>query len=82
MAFGWKRLIPLSLIVFHHVVVARGVRKHAMANLLSRAFDGLNQVRRGLATVFGHTFKEPITKEYPDEDVPISGTVTSVADWL
>ncbi|MBK9769331.1 MAG: NADH-quinone oxidoreductase subunit I [Candidatus Obscuribacter sp.] len=40
-----------------------------MANLLSRAFDGLNQVRRGLATVFGHTFKEPITKEYP-QDVP------------
>ena len=36
-----------------------------MANLLARAFHGLNQVRRGLATVFGHSFREPITKEYP-----------------
>jgi len=36
-----------------------------MANLLARAFSGLNQVRRGLSTVFGHSFKEPITKEYP-----------------
>lgn len=25
----------------------------------------MNQVRRGLSTVFGHSFKEPITKEYP-----------------
>lgn len=36
-----------------------------MANLLAKAFHGLNQVRRGLATVFGHSFREPITKEYP-----------------
>jgi len=38
-----------------------------MANLISRAFGGLNEVRRGLATVFKHTFREPITKNYPDE---------------
>lgn len=38
-----------------------------MANLISRAFGGLNEVRRGLATVFKHTWREPITKNYPDE---------------
>lgn len=38
-----------------------------MANLISRAFGGLNHVRIGLATVFKHTFREPITKNYPDE---------------
>ena len=36
-----------------------------MANLLAKAFHGLNQVRRGLVTVFSHSFREPITKEYP-----------------
>lgn len=36
-----------------------------MANLVARALNGLNEVRRGLATVLGHSFREPITKEYP-----------------
>ncbi|MFX7784604.1 hypothetical protein ABTJ92_20495, partial [Acinetobacter baumannii] len=30
------------------------------------AIDGLYQVFRGLSTVFGHTYKEPITLHYPD----------------
>jgi NADH-quinone oxidoreductase subunit I len=37
-----------------------------MSNLISRAFDSLYQVFRGLSTVGGHTFKEPITEQYPD----------------
>ena len=37
-----------------------------MSNPISRAFDSLYQVFRGLSTVGGHTFKEPITEQYPD----------------
>lgn len=37
-----------------------------MPNLISRAFDSLYQVFKGLSTVGGHTFKEPITEQYPD----------------
>lgn len=38
-----------------------------MASLLNRAVDGFNAIRQGLSTVFKHTFREPITKNYPDE---------------
>ncbi|MBS1994375.1 MAG: NADH-quinone oxidoreductase subunit I [Cyanobacteria bacterium SZAS LIN-3] len=38
-----------------------------MANVISRAFGGLGEIRKGLGTVFKHTFREPITKNYPDE---------------
>ncbi|HEY9679480.1 MAG TPA: NADH-quinone oxidoreductase subunit I [Drouetiella sp.] len=37
-----------------------------MPNLISRAIDSIYQVFRGLGTVGGHTFKEPITEQYPD----------------
>ncbi|MFN8552661.1 MAG: NADH-quinone oxidoreductase subunit I [Candidatus Obscuribacterales bacterium] len=37
-----------------------------MPNLISRAFDSIYQVFKGLSTVGGHTFKEPITEQYPD----------------
>ncbi|MBS2007775.1 MAG: NADH-quinone oxidoreductase subunit I [Cyanobacteria bacterium SZAS TMP-1] len=38
-----------------------------MANVISRAFGGLGEIKKGLGTVFKHTFREPITKNYPDE---------------
>jgi NADH-quinone oxidoreductase subunit I len=38
-----------------------------MASLINRAVDGFKAIRQGLSTVFLHTFKEPITKNYPDE---------------
>lgn len=38
-----------------------------MANLIARAFDSLYQVWRGLTTVGMHTFRQPITKEFPDQ---------------
>jgi NADH-quinone oxidoreductase subunit I len=44
-----------------------------MANLLSRAFDSLYQVWRGLTTVGMHTFRQPITKEFPDDMPKLPG---------
>lgn len=44
-----------------------------MANIISKAVDGLYQVWRGLVTVGGHTFKQPITKEFPDQNPNIAG---------
>src|SRR5277367_5611003 len=38
-----------------------------MGNVISRSFGGLNEITKGLKTVFKHTFKVPITKNYPDE---------------
>jgi NADH-quinone oxidoreductase subunit I len=37
-----------------------------MVNIVSKALGGMHQVWRGLNTVFGHTYKEPITLHYPD----------------
>ncbi len=37
-----------------------------MSNLVSRAVGGLYQVLRGLITVGRHSFRQPITKEFPD----------------
>jgi len=37
-----------------------------MGNIISKAMGGMHQVWRGLNTVFGHTYKEPITVHYPD----------------
>ena len=37
-----------------------------MGNVFSRAFESFPQVWRGLTTVYGHTYKEPITLKYPD----------------
>ena len=37
-----------------------------MGNIFSRAFESFHQVWRGLSTVYGHTYKEPITLKYPD----------------
>ena len=37
-----------------------------MFGLITRAFGSIYQVCRGLSTVFGHTFKEPTTQQYPD----------------
>jgi NADH-quinone oxidoreductase subunit I len=37
-----------------------------MGNIISKAMGGMHQVWRGLNTVFGHTYKEPITLHYPD----------------
>ncbi len=38
-----------------------------MGNVISRSFGGLNEISKGLKTVFKHTFRVPITKNYPDE---------------
>ena len=37
-----------------------------MPNLILRAIGSLYQVGRGLFTVGKHTFRQPITKEFPD----------------
>jgi NADH-quinone oxidoreductase subunit I len=44
-----------------------------MANILSRAFSSLYQVWRGLTTVGMHTFRQPITKEFPDQNPNLAG---------
>lgn len=41
---------------------------------IGRAFESLYQVYRGLSTVFKHTFREPITREFPDEMPELPGT--------
>jgi NADH-quinone oxidoreductase subunit I len=43
-----------------------------MFGLLARSIESLYQVTRGLKTVFQHSFRQPITKEYPDRmpDLP------------
>jgi len=43
-----------------------------MAGLVGRAVDSIYQVMRGLRTVAMHTFRPPITKEFPDQmpDLP------------
>jgi NADH-quinone oxidoreductase subunit I len=38
-----------------------------MGNVISRSFGGLGEIRKGLQTVFKHTFRVPITKNYPEE---------------
>jgi NADH-quinone oxidoreductase subunit I len=37
-----------------------------MFGLVNRTIDSLYQIFKGLSTVGGHTFKDPITKTYPD----------------
>ncbi len=37
-----------------------------MANFFSNVYNALYQVCRGLKTVSGHTFREPITQNYPE----------------
>lgn len=43
-----------------------------MFALVGRSYESLRQVARGLKTVFKHTFRPPITKNFPDEmpDLP------------
>lgn len=43
-------------------------------NVVSRAVDGIYQIMRGLKTVAQHTFREPITGEYPDVMPDLPGT--------
>jgi NADH-quinone oxidoreductase subunit I len=38
-----------------------------MLGVIGRSLEGLKQVARGLYTVGKHTFRTPITKEYPDQ---------------
>lgn len=45
-----------------------------MSNVITRSVDSLYQVFRGLSTVFAHTFRPPITKEFPDSMPPLPGT--------
>jgi NADH-quinone oxidoreductase subunit I len=44
-----------------------------MSNVISRAFDSIYQIWRGLSTVGMHTFREPITKEFPDTNPNLPG---------
>jgi NADH-quinone oxidoreductase subunit I len=44
-----------------------------MQNLISRAVDSLYQVMRGLMTVGKHSFRQPITKEFPDINPDLPG---------
>jgi NADH-quinone oxidoreductase subunit I len=44
-----------------------------MSNVLTRAFDSIYQIWRGLSTVGMHTFREPITKEFPDTNPNLPG---------
>ena len=44
-----------------------------MANVITRACDSLYQVWRGLDTVGIHTFRQPITKEFPDVNPSLPG---------
>lgn len=37
-----------------------------MANLIERAVDSFKRIGDGLMTVFGHSFKEPTTQEFPE----------------
>lgn len=45
-----------------------------MSNVITRSVDSLYQVFRGLSTVFAHTFRPPITKEFPDTMPQLPGT--------
>jgi NADH-quinone oxidoreductase subunit I len=43
-------------------------------NVVTRAVGGIYQIMRGLKTVAQHTFREPITGEYPDVMPDLPGT--------